>query len=172
MRLRTVAVIGSNVSVATQPLIAVAEAVGRILPQYFDALICGGKGGVMEAVCKGALETHPAFLTVGILPEETFHGANPYVRLVLPSGMGIGRNLLIIRSADVVIAMGGGAGTLSEIAFAWQLQKPLLCLVGYGGWSEKIANQPIDPRHQQKPQPFSSPEELKKLLENLQTRTT
>ena len=112
-----------------------AQQLGRLLAGAGYTVVCGGLGGVMEAVCRGAVEKDG--LTIGILPGEQAEQANPYIRIVLPSGMGIGRNLLIVRSAAAVIAVNGGYGTLSEIAFALQLEKPV---IGLGTWqiSERI----------------------------------
>jgi uncharacterized protein (TIGR00725 family) len=111
------------------------QQLGGLLAGAGYAIICGGLGGVMEAVCRGASEKNG--LTIGILPGDNARDANPYVQIVIPSGMGSGRNLLIIRSSDAVIAVNGGYGTLSEIAFALQLEKPL---IGLNTWqvSEKI----------------------------------
>ena len=106
-----------------------AEEVGALVAQRGATLICGGLGGVMEAVCKGAKSEQG--LTIGVLPGDDKSEANPYVDVAIATGMGIGRNLIIIRSADAVISISGGFGTLSEIAFALQLQKPV---VGINTW--------------------------------------
>jgi uncharacterized protein (TIGR00725 family) len=120
-----------------------AEEIGELLAKKGYNIICGGMGGVMEAVCKGA-KTYSG-ITIGILPGDHTEEANPYVDIAIASGMGIGRNILIIHSALAVIAINGGFGTLSEIAFALQLGKPV---VGLGTWdvSENIiqANDPSD----------------------------
>lgn len=102
----------------------------------------------MEAVCKGVKSSSCTFFgqTVGILPGDSAAEANPYIDLALPTGMGIARNVLIVRAADILIAAGGGAGTLSEIAFAWQLRKPVLCVTRFGGWAQKLAGQSLDSR--------------------------
>jgi uncharacterized protein (TIGR00725 family) len=112
-----------------------AEKLGKLLAQDGYHIICGGMGGVMEAVCKGARAYNG--LTIGILPGDDPSQANPFVDIRIPTGMGIGRNLIIIRSAAAVVAIDGGYGTLSEIAFALQLNKPV---IGLGTWtvSEKI----------------------------------
>lgn len=80
------------------------------------ALVCGGLGGVMEAACRGAAAA--GGLTVGLLPGSDRAAANPDVALAIPTGMGHARNVLIVQTADVVIAIGGEYGTLSEIALA------------------------------------------------------
>jgi uncharacterized protein (TIGR00725 family) len=92
-------------------------------------LVCGGLGGAMEAACRGAKQAGGA--TVGLLPGADRAEANPYVDVRLPTGLGEGRNLLVVRAADVVIAVGGGYGTLSEIALALRHGKPV---VGIGSW--------------------------------------
>jgi uncharacterized protein (TIGR00725 family) len=92
-------------------------------------LVCGGLGGAMEAACRGAKQAGGA--TVGLLPGADRAEANPYVDVPLPTGLGEGRNLLVVRAADVVIAVGGGYGTLSEIALALRHGKPV---VGIGSW--------------------------------------
>jgi hypothetical protein len=106
-----------------------AEAVGRELGRRKAILVCGGRGGVMEAACRGAQAT--GGFTVGILPGTSRAEANPYVDLPLVTGLGEARNLLVVRNAQAAIAVGGGYGTLSEIAFALRLGLPV---VGLGTW--------------------------------------
>jgi uncharacterized protein (TIGR00725 family) len=106
-----------------------AEEVGAEIAKAEAILICGGLGGVMEAVCKGAKEQ--GGITIGILPGVNKDEANPYVDFPVPTGLGEGRNVLIVRSADVLIAISGGYGTLSEVGFALRLGKPLVSL---GSW--------------------------------------
>lgn len=100
--------------------------VGRLLASRGFGVICGGLSGVMEAVCKGAAEA--GGLTVGVLPGEDPGSANPYVQVRIATGMGIARNVIIVRSSAAVIAMSGGAGTLSEIAHCLQLGVPVVGL--------------------------------------------
>lgn len=106
-----------------------AFAVGEGLARSGCALVCGGLGGVMEAACRGARSA--GGLTIGILPGDTPDDANEWVELVIPTGMGIARNTIIVRSARALIAIDGGPGTLSEIAFALQLGVPVVSL---GSW--------------------------------------
>ena len=136
-----IAVIGAGS--CDDQLYRTAQHLGKLLATAGFTVICGGLGGVMEAVCNGAKEENG--LTIGILPGEESAAANPFVDIVIPSGMGIGRNLLIIRAADAVIAVNGGYGTLSEIAFALQLGKPL---IGLGSW--KVSEQMINVRSPEK----------------------
>jgi uncharacterized protein (TIGR00725 family) len=89
-------------------------------------VVCGGLGGVMEAACRGAKQAQG--LTVGILPGLDRSAANPFVDVALPTGLGEARNALVIRAADAVIAIGGGYGTLSEIALALKAGKRVVGL--------------------------------------------
>jgi uncharacterized protein (TIGR00725 family) len=89
-------------------------------------VVCGGLGGAMEAACRGAKQAGGT--TVGILPGTDRSAANPYVDFALPTGLGEARNALVVRAADVVIAVGGGYGTLSEIALALRGGKPVIGL--------------------------------------------
>ena len=95
---------------------AIAEETGRLLAQKGFGVVCGGRGGVMEAVCRGANQM--GGVTVGILPGEDESEANDWVQIVIPSGIGEARNALVARAGRGVIAIGGGYGTLSEIALA------------------------------------------------------
>jgi len=103
-----------------------AVVVGRLLAEQGAVLLCGGLGGVMEAAARGAKEA--GGLTVGILPGADATQANPYVEVPLATGMGEMRNALIVRAAQAVIAIGGGWGTLSEIALAQRIQTPVVGL--------------------------------------------
>jgi len=105
-------------------LLTVAETVGRMIAERGILLICGGLSGVMEAVSRGAKQAGGT--TIGILPHDTKDKANRYIDIPIATGFGIGRNIIIVRSSDVIIAIGGEYGTLSEIAFALQLGKPVI----------------------------------------------
>lgn len=108
---------------------SLAEAVGRLLARRGTAVVCGGLGGVMEAACKGAKAA--GGLTIGILPGVSSQEANPYVDVPIVTGLDQARNVIVVRSAQAVIAVGGQYGTLSEIAFALKLGIPV---VGLGTW--------------------------------------
>lgn len=92
-------------------------------------VLCGGLGGVMEAACRGARQA--GGLTVGLLPSTDAHTANPAVVLPIVTGMGEARNAILIHSAEAVVAIGGGWGTLSEIALA---RRAGLTVVGLQSW--------------------------------------
>src|SRR5512136_42787 len=98
-----------------------ACAAGRLIAEHGAVLLCGGLGGVMEAACRGAKEAGGT--TVGILP-GTEEG-NPYLDIIIRTGLGHARNILVVLSADAVIAVGGGYGTLSEIAIALKTGRPV-----------------------------------------------
>jgi uncharacterized protein (TIGR00725 family) len=106
-----------------------AESVGRLVAERGAVVVCGGLGGAMEAACRGAKQA--GGLTVGILPGSDRAQANRFVDVALPTGLGEGRNALVARAADAVIAVGGGYGTLSEIALALRGGKPV---IGLGTW--------------------------------------
>jgi len=108
---------------------SVAEAVGRELAAGGAVVVCGGLGGVMEAACRGAKEAGGH--TVGILPGPDRAAANPFVDTAIPTGLGEARNALVVRAADALIAVGGGYGTLSEIALALKAGKRV---VGLDSW--------------------------------------
>lgn len=114
-RATCIAVIGGG-NAASPEDDALAEEVGREIARNKAILVCGGMGGVMEAACRGAVRA--GGLTVGILGDDHDRRANPYVRMVIVTGMGHARNVVVVRSSQAVIAIGGSYGTLSEIAFA------------------------------------------------------
>ena len=109
-----IAVIGENDP--PPEIAALAEAVGEEIAAAGAVLVCGGLGGVMEAACRGA--RNRGGVTIGILPGASAGDANPSVSYAIPTGLGHARNILVARSAQAVIAIGGKYGTLSEIAFA------------------------------------------------------
>ena len=103
-----------------------AREVGRLLAEAGAVVLCGGLGGVMEAVCQGVAEK--GGVSVGLLPGSDRDEANRYVGLALPTGLGQARNAVIATAADAVIAIGGGWGTLSEIGHARRLGRPVVAL--------------------------------------------
>jgi len=107
----------------------IAESVGRELGKRRLTLVCGGLGGVMEAACRGAKETGGQ--TIGILPGFSHRDANPYLDISIVTGLGEARNIIVVRTAQAVIAVDGEYGTLSEIAYALKLGIPV---VGLDTW--------------------------------------
>ena len=119
-----IAVIGGGACTSEEANLA--EQTGRLLAQHGAIVVCGGLGGVMEAVAKGARAN--GGMTVGILPGADPAAANAYVDIPLATGLGEMRNFLIVRTAHALIAIGGGVGTLSELALAQRIGKPVVGL--------------------------------------------
>ncbi|HTY45233.1 MAG TPA: TIGR00725 family protein [Patescibacteria group bacterium] len=124
MSKKVVAVIGGRK--CTQDVEQLAHDLGKKLVKVVDILVCGGLGGVMVAVCQGFKAA--GGLTIGILPSYDKKDANPYVDIAIPTGMGLARNVLVVKSAEVVVALPGEAGTLSEIAYCLQFGIPVISL--------------------------------------------
>lgn len=116
----------------TKEIYALAFDVGTEIAKTGSTLICGGLGGVMEAVCKGAKSENG--LTIGVLPGLLKNDANKWVDIPIVTGMGVARNVIIVRTSDSIIAINGGYGTLSELAIASNLGVPI---VGLKTWEIK-----------------------------------
>lgn len=140
-----VAVIGNREATAAH--CQIAEEIGCRLVQRGFRVLTGGLSGVMEAASRGARSASNwrEGDVIGILPGSRVDAANPYVDIVIPSGMGYARNVLIVQTAHAVVAVGGGAGTLSEIALAWQTDKPIVAL-NVDGFSGEFAGRALDSR--------------------------
>lgn len=126
---RTFAIAVAGPAGASAAELAVAEEVGAQVAAAGWTVVTGGLGGVMEAASRGARSRLGA--TIGILPGSDPDDANGWVELVIPTGLGQARNALVVATARGVVAVGGGYGTLSEIAFALRAGKPV---VGIGTW--------------------------------------
>ena len=122
----------------------IAYELGKILAKEGIIVINGGRGGIMEAICKGVKEMNG--ISVCILPSEDKREANKYCSIVIPTGIGFARNSINVLAGDGVIAIGGRAGTLSELAFAWIYNKPIVVIEDTNGWSNRLKNQKIDDR--------------------------
>lgn len=124
MRKKVVGVIGGrNCNSEVEQL---AQNLGKNLAKVVDIIVCGGLSGTMNAVCRGFKAG--GGLTIGIIPSYNKNDANDYVDIVIPTGLGLARNVLVVKSADVVVALPGEAGTLSEIAYALQFGIPIISL--------------------------------------------
>jgi uncharacterized protein (TIGR00725 family) len=130
MQQKIISVIGAGN--ADENTLRIAEEVGKFIAKRNAILICGGLGGVMEAAARGAKSEDG--ITVGILPQSHREDANPYIDIPVATGFGEGRNVIIIRSADALIAVGGEYGTLSEIALGLKTGKPV---IGINTWDIK-----------------------------------
>jgi len=133
-----VAVVGASAAAHEEERIA--EEVGRLLAEHHAVVVTGGLGGVMAAACRGARSAGGT--TVGILPGEDRSDVNAWVDVAIPTGLGEARNALVVRSADAVIAVGGEFGTLSEIALALKIGRPV---AGIGTWTLERNGLTLDP---------------------------
>ncbi|MGO9060199.1 MAG: TIGR00725 family protein [Candidatus Binataceae bacterium] len=128
-RAAAIAVIGAGN--APPEALELARQAGREIAAHGATLICGGRGGVMEAAARGARE-HGGH-TIGILPSYDRDSANPAIEFAIATGMGEARNVIVVASADAVIALAGEGGTLAEIGFALKLGRPVVAL---GAWPQ------------------------------------
>lgn len=119
-----ISVIGAGVSTPEQSQLA--EVVGRLLAESGAVLVCGGRGGVMEAACRGAHQA--GGITIGLLPGGDVDDGNAYLTVAIPTGLGHARNALVASGGTAVIAIGGGAGTLSEIGIALKTGRRVITL--------------------------------------------
>ncbi len=126
--MKLISVIGSG-SNDDHKLTATTEEVGREIARKGFVVVCGGLGGIMESVCKGAKSE--GGLTIGILPGETEQDSNQYLDVPIITGTGQARNLAVALSGNVIIAIGGGFGTLSELSFALRFNKKI---IGINTW--------------------------------------
>jgi uncharacterized protein (TIGR00725 family) len=125
---------------ASEDEAAAAEEIGRLLAEAGALLICGGLGGVMDAAARGCRAAGGT--SVGILPGDDRTDGSPHLTVRIATGLGEARNAIVARAADAVIAVGGEFGTLSEIALALKMGKPV---VGLGTWSLDLEGLPGDP---------------------------
>ncbi len=135
---RRIAVIGPSQATAEQE--AIAEQVGAEIARRGAALVCGGLGGVMAAAARGAKRA--GGLTIGILPGDDPGEANPFITVAIATGMGEARNVILVRTAEAFIAIGGAFGTLSEIALALRAGKRV---VGLGTWQLRAPDGAVPP---------------------------
>ena len=124
MEKKIVSVIGGRVCSAEVE--EIAHKLGEKLAKVADYLVSGGLSGTMKAVSKGFKTA--GGVTIGILPGYSKADANPYVDIPIPTGLGLARNVLVVKAADVVVALPGEAGTLSEVAYCLQFGIPVISL--------------------------------------------
>jgi uncharacterized protein (TIGR00725 family) len=137
-------IIGNNQSGTTPELEKIAYETGGEVAKSGAVLVTGGLDGVMKAASHGAKDA--GGLTIGIIPQDNPSFANEYCDIVIPSGMGLARDFLNALSADGVIIIGGGSGTLSETCAAYMYKKPIVAIKNSGGVAEKYADQYLDYR--------------------------
>ncbi|PVB62327.1 TIGR00725 family protein [Labrenzia sp. 011] len=126
MRKFPVGVIGPRE--ATDVQLAAAREVGRALAELGLTMICGGKSGVMTAAAEGCLKA--GGLSVGLIPDHEWRAANPYIALPIATGLSEARNMIIAKSSEVLVAIGGSYGTLSEVAYGLHFSKPVIGMCG------------------------------------------
>ena len=168
--MKKIGIIGPNKSMCDQKLYEFGVQLGRQTATNARTFVCGGLGGFMEAVCKVVKQSPDTFngQTIGILPDAVTDNVNAYIDIPIATGQGIARNIIITNTADIIIAAGGGAGTLSEIAFAWQQKKTVLCVTLFDGWSKELAGRNLDNRANGLLIPVNSIDEINQFLNQLQ----
>lgn len=142
---------------------------GELLAKNHFAIACGGLSGVMEAICEGAKKE--GGLTIGIIPFKEKNLANRFVDIVIPVPFSQARNIVVVLAGDICVAIGGKAGTLSEMCFAWIYEKPIIALSNIEGWSSKLASQTIDNRRNDVIHDAKSPSEVIEKLNFLIEKT-
>jgi len=164
-RKKMIGVIGS--SQVDQDNYLIAEKLGRILIDNGYRVATGGLKGVMEASLKGAKQSsnYRSGDTVAIIPQSESEEANEYADIVIATGVGIARNLILVQSVFAIIAIEGSWGTLSEICFGIQQNKPIILLSQTGGWSGKLFE--LRSEFRREFQSAQSLEEVRKLLKSL-----
>ena len=115
----------------SEEIYSIAGEVGFLIGENDWTLVCGGLGGVMEGAAKGC--NRAGGTTIGILPGHQKNSANPFITIPIPTGLGEARNILVTRVSDVLVAIAGGYGTLSEIGFALKIEKPVIGLKTWPG---------------------------------------
>lgn len=148
MRRVQIAVIGYNGDRCTDAARKAAYEVGREIDKAGATLVCGGLGGVMEEACRGAKDSNG--LTVGIIPQDDFSHANKYCDIVVCSTIGFARDFIVAASADGIIAVGGGVGTLTELSVAYMMKKPMVAIKGTGGTADNYGGAYLDERKRAK----------------------
>ena len=157
-------IIGHNTNGCTEEHSKMAYETGSEIAKAGLVLITGGLGGVMEAACQGAHDSKG--LTVGIIPQGDANMANPYCDIVIPTGMGLTRDFLNALSADGIIIIGGGSGTLSEMCAAYMHKKPMVAIRKMGGTPDQFVDKYLDHRENIKIIGVDSPKQaVEKILE-------
>lgn len=158
--------VGFDADACTEVAREAAYRVGRAIAKEGATVVCGGLGGVMEAASKGARDAGGH--SVGIIPTSDFDQANRYCEFVVATGIGMSRNFIVAYSGDAMIVVGGGAGTVSEVAAAYRVSKPIVTVKGTGGVADEWAGRYLDARRTRLILGGSSPEDaVKKAMREL-----
>ena len=147
--IKTITVIGPNTANCTQAMFEFSKELGKFIIDKGYSIVNGGMQGVMEGLFIGAKESnnYREGMTIGILPSSSAKDANAYCDIIIPTGIGYARNQIVVNSSDIVIAIAGGAGTLSEISYAWQQNKKIICFDLFEGWAKELAGMQLDKRN-------------------------
>jgi uncharacterized protein (TIGR00725 family) len=137
-------VIGNNINGCTEEHSKIAYDTGSEIAKAGHVLVTGGLGGVMQAASQGAHDSQG--LSVGIIPQSDASMANEYCDIVIPTGMGLARDFINALSADGIIIIGGGSGTLSEICAAYMHKKPMVAIRNLGGVNAQFIDKFVDHR--------------------------
>ncbi len=165
---RQILVIGHNTNGCTPKHEKIAYEVGEKIAKSDSVLITGGLGGVMKAASHGAHDANG--LTIGIIPQNDATMANQFCDIVIPTGMGLARDFLNALSADGIIIVGGGSGTLSEVCAAYMHKKPMVAIRNIGGSVEQYIDGFLDHRKNVKIIGVDTPEDaVKTILELIST---
>ncbi len=144
IRRKQILVIGFGKDHCPEIAYQAAYQVGLEVAKHHAVLISGGLGGVMEAASRGAKDADG--IVIGIIPQDNKEAANDFCDAVIATGLGFARDFLTAYSADAVIVVGGGAGTMIEIAAAYQKQIPIIAVKGTGGMADRLVDTYIDDR--------------------------
>jgi uncharacterized protein (TIGR00725 family) len=162
MRRVQIAVIGYNKDRCTDEARKAAYEVGGEIARAGAVLVCGGLGGVMEEACRGAKDNNGT--TVGIIPQDDFVYANKYCDIVVCSTIGFARDFAVAGSADGIIAVGGGVGTLIELSVGYMMKKPMVAVKGSGGTADGYGGKYLDERKRVEITTAASPEQAVKMV--------
>lgn len=141
MRKLAIGVFGSELF-ASKKQLSLAFEVGKEIARSGAVLVNGGRKGTMEACAKGAKKE--GGFVVSILLGNSRKEANRYVDVAIPTGLGSGRGILIVRTCDALISIGGGNGTLNELCMGYSVGKPIIGIKGSGGWTDRLVGEYID----------------------------
>lgn len=161
-RKKQILVVGHNGSACTDKHRELARQAGAAIARAGAVLVSGGLGGIMEASCRGAKEA--GGITVGIIPYEDASEANEFCDIVIPTGMGMTRDFINSLSADGLVIIGGGVGTLSEMCAAYMHRKPMVAVRGSAGSADRFVGQYLDQREKVKVLGADTPEEAVRML--------
>lgn len=158
-----VGIIGS--SEADDAMMRLAFGAGAVVAKLGAALVTGGRDGIMAAASRACAEA--GGIVIGVLPGTGMDEANSHCHYVIPTGLGWARNVITAIAGDVIIVIGGAAGTLSEIAYAWMYDRPIIALSESGGWAKRLAGHSIDHRRKDTIVDCRTIEELEAALRRL-----